>query len=113
MNSITVTFSGETMGEIYKRINLFLAENKPAISEYVDKKASTPVEPTPQTVEHKPAGSHPKTYEAMRDAIKAIIGCDQEKLSRHKQILDAFEVTKISDIDVKDYPMYWAEVQKL
>jgi len=65
-----------------------------------------------QAVE-KMLGSCPKTYAELRDAVKAIIGADKDKLSRHNEILAGFEAKKISDIQPEDYAAYWTEVQKL
>lgn len=115
-NKMKVVFEADNLSAVADQMVRFLREVGRIGVETKIVKAVEPeqtIVPAVEPVEHTPAGSHPKTYEAMRDAIRAIIGCDKDKLSRHKQILDAFEVNKISDIDVKDYPMYWAEVQKL
>lgn len=111
MKPIQLTFSGESLAEVYALMSKALEQHAPAVVAYVDEKIKeAPKAVVPPT---KPEGSHPKTYEAMKSAVSAIIGSDKEKLSRHKEILANFEVSKISDIDLSDYPLYWAEVQKL
>ena len=121
MKPIQITFSGESIAEITtlmqqymiaqapQRLAQSLEAQAPAVMAYVDEKiAEAKTEPKPEAT-----GSCPKTYEEMRDAVKSIIGRNKEKLSAHNEILANFEVAKISDIDSSDYPMYWAEVQKL